>query len=520
MKKYLPLLIALTTFLSAIFVLVFISTRNTDSIFLYTLDDPYIHMAIAKNLVNSGIWGVTKNEFTSCSSSPLWGLLISLSFFTFGVKDVIPFILNVFFSILTAFVVFKFIRKFTENGFIITFVLLVILFFSPFVTVAFTGLEHSLYAMVIILVTIYIYKIIEEKENKKSIYILFFLVFLLTSIRYEGMFAAFSMFLIFLYRRKYFVAFLIPLFAFIPFLINGLVSVSNNWSFFPNSILLKSPVPVSDFWSFLKQIFYPRFLNILWAHHRILILVVLSIVVFLGFRKSKETQALKSLIFFFVSVALLHLQFAMTGSLLRYEMYIIAIGIFVNAVLLIKYLNGKNLFSKLIFSFLILLLSVLFSLSTIKAAKDVSTAATNIYQMQYQMARFTNKFYKEKPIALNDIGAVNYYSDIKCIDLWGLANRDVGIYRREKTYNTEKIYNINKEKNTEISIVFEAWFSQFGGLPKNWVEAGKWTIPNNITCGADSVTFFATDSLYPERLRSNLKIFSKELPSQVLQKGY
>jgi hypothetical protein len=152
--------------------------------------------------------------------------------------------------------------------------------------------------------------------------------------------------------------------------------------------------------------------------------------------------------------------------------------------------------------------------------KDVPTAMINVYQMQYQMSRFIGKFYEEKTIALNDIGAVNYYCNVRCVDLWGLANKEIGDYRRQKIYDSEKIYNVNNEKNTEFAIMFDSWFQQYGGLPTKWIEAGKWTIPNNITCGADSVTFYATDSASFIRLTNNLKIFSKELPTQVKQKGY
>jgi hypothetical protein len=38
----------------------------------YTLDDAYIHMAMAKHVAQDGVFGITPYEFSASSSSPLW----------------------------------------------------------------------------------------------------------------------------------------------------------------------------------------------------------------------------------------------------------------------------------------------------------------------------------------------------------------------------------------------------------------------------------------------------------------
>ena len=52
------------------------SVRENDGHFIYQNDDIYIHMAIAKNVANHGVWGVTQHEFTSSSSSILYTLIL------------------------------------------------------------------------------------------------------------------------------------------------------------------------------------------------------------------------------------------------------------------------------------------------------------------------------------------------------------------------------------------------------------------------------------------------------------
>src|SRR5687768_3389495 len=74
---------------------VWLALRQTDGVLVYALDDPYIHMAIAKNLSENGTWGVNPGEFAGASSSPLWTLLLAG---VYGVRgsadDATPLVLN------------------------------------------------------------------------------------------------------------------------------------------------------------------------------------------------------------------------------------------------------------------------------------------------------------------------------------------------------------------------------------------------------------------------------------------
>ena len=45
---------------------------QTGGTFVYAQDDPYIHLALARTLAQSGVWGIRPDEFACASSSPLW----------------------------------------------------------------------------------------------------------------------------------------------------------------------------------------------------------------------------------------------------------------------------------------------------------------------------------------------------------------------------------------------------------------------------------------------------------------
>lgn len=520
MKKYLPPVIALLIFLATVLFLAFYSAGLTEGKFFYTLDDPYIHMAIAKNFINSGTWGVTQHEFTSCSSSPLWTFLISVFYFAFGVNTITPFILNIVFAALTAVFAYKLIGNLTESIILKTIILLSVLFFGPFISVVFTGLEHSMYSFLIVTLIFYLYRIFGAFEKRKDIYILIVLTSLLALTRYEGMFVAGAIFLVFLFKKRVSAGVGVLLSGLLPVIIIGTISVLKGWYFFPNSVMLKSPVEASDFGSVITSLFNPDFFGILWAYKRILVLLVSPVFILIIYRRDEELNKLRPLTFIFIVAVILQIQYAKLGSLMRYEMYIMVFGILINSISILKFIKGKNNRVRVPLILFLCLAVILFSVSTYRAAKDVPTAMTNIYQMQYQMSRFTDRYYKGGVIALNDIGAVNFYGEIRCVDLWGLANRKVADLRRKQEYDTEKIFEICKDENVETAIIFESWYGKYGGVPKSWLSAGKWTIPNNITCGADSVAFYATDSAGYLKLKENLMQFSTELPKPIKQSGY
>ena len=70
-KQQWPLILSLTILWVTTAVVTLLVSNNTLGHLTYVLDDPYIHMAVAKNFVSYGVWGVTKYGFTSVTSSIL-----------------------------------------------------------------------------------------------------------------------------------------------------------------------------------------------------------------------------------------------------------------------------------------------------------------------------------------------------------------------------------------------------------------------------------------------------------------
>ena len=542
--------------------LTFISAGSNGGHFVYALDDPYIHMSMAKNFVNSGVWGITPAEFTSSSSSPLWTLLLSGVYYITGVNEIAPFILNIIFASLALLAAFLFLRKFINNSLIITGALLSVVFFGALTQVVFTGLEHTLQTFLTVLAFYFLSDLLEKGRTfcrpgrtflYKDYMFLYITLAALSAVRYEGLFVSIAVIFVLGYRRKYIAALLTLLFAALPAVVMGIISVSKGWYFLPNPVLLKGAGMQTGFISLLFSVFSFRFAVNLWDYYYVLIIIVLLIIFFFlllrGEKKEKSgtektglltdnascvkeqpkqnSAVLFPMIFVLITAALLHAQFAKFGSLLRYDLYLVAPGILLTVISAVKYFSVHT--QKKVLQFRIpekVLLTLVLAVSlipfvfiSIRGVRNIPRASSNIYNMQYQTAQFVKEYYNDNIVALNDIGAVAFYSDARCIDLWGIANLEVAAAIKEGKYNTDKINELAVMPNAKIAFVFEKWFDKYGGLPQRWKKAGEWTIPDNIACGDERVSIYAVDKFNYNKLLRALNAFSGKLPAVVKQSG-
>lgn len=623
-----------------------ITCRHNHGHLIYALDDPYIHMAMAKHLVQDGVWGIDGYKFTSSSSSSLWVLLLSLSYLVFGANEVTPFILNLIFAVLLMFSTYFILRRrFSFRPVYILIVLLSVLFFTPLAPLVFFGQEHTMHAFLSLLFMFLSAGILSNEGSSSNEYVLLLILApLVTAARYEGAFLVSVVAALFLLRKMFRHSFLLLAAGFLPILVYGLISVAKGWYPLPNPIMLKGIMP--DFSSArgisyalgykgLLQIskdknaaifllFIEAFIFIILKLHsgrkfltdRAMILLIFPAIVFIHmeltgtgwysyeqyvlppfiialslvilFRVIKQRSLSDStkylvlilaaavflhvqsvsagryaydiylvplslyvvalvvasrffthaelwdkpaiLALIYVPVVFLHLQFARTMGFYRYEAYIIAMGILVIAVSIHEYLPigsifeiGRGRFLKRIgMSVPIVLLFPLMILLCIRAwdsLRDTCQATTNIYEQQYQMGLFLKSFYRKEAVAANDIGAINYLADIRCVDLWGLANMEVARLKRRRAYYTQEVYSLAKENRVKIALVYDSWYRDYGGLPRQWIKAGSWIIRHNVVCGSDTVSFYAVDSSEKDSLFRHLEAFSSRLPDDVIQEG-
>ena len=82
--KHWPLYASVLVFLAIVSIVLYASISANRGYLVYAGDDAYIGMAVARNFAQFGVWGVTRYGFASLSSTLLWTLLLSLTYYLGG----------------------------------------------------------------------------------------------------------------------------------------------------------------------------------------------------------------------------------------------------------------------------------------------------------------------------------------------------------------------------------------------------------------------------------------------------
>ncbi len=77
-RSHLPFVLALFVFAIATAASVESALSRCDGRLIYAIDDAYIHLAMARTIVENGTWGIWPGQSAFASSSPGWTLLLAL----------------------------------------------------------------------------------------------------------------------------------------------------------------------------------------------------------------------------------------------------------------------------------------------------------------------------------------------------------------------------------------------------------------------------------------------------------
>ena len=473
---------------------------------VYTLDDAYIHLALAENIAR-GNYGVNLGEVSAAASSILWPFLLA-PFAAPPLGEIVPLVFSVLAGFATV-VIYARICALTfadldlpRKDLVTAAVTILLIPATNLVALVFTGMEHSLQ---VLLAAVAMLGLITEARTGYARWWLWAALVLGPLVRYENLAISLPALLYLALRRHVKPA----------LLAGGLLAVAMGaFSFFltshglrpiPNSLIAKSHiVQLGSVWAVFV---YTLYQNLLDRQGILLALWMFLLLAFPLIGHKKEERLLAACVALGIAG---HLLMGSVGTQRRYQAYIWTAALL---VLLYLYRTVFGAFFRQLKPALALVILTGFVLVTARpyliTTAIVPLAANNIYSQQYQMHRFVTEYYRA-PVAVNDLGYVSYANDNHVLDLWGLASIDA-LEARTNERVPAWMDELARRYNVKLVMIYDQWFAN--SVPSQWVPVGKLLTGGLKVSVADrTVSFYATDPAEVARLRRLLDQFRRTLP--------
>lgn len=478
--------------------------------FSYTLDDPYIHMALAKHIA-SGHYGINANEYSAPSSSIIWPYILA-PFAGFGWFNYVPLIINYACSLGTIYLFTQlFSRLFAEvdakrKNILTVIATAGIIVVTNIIGLAFAGMEHSLQVYLSLLL---VYGVIISLREKRVPWWLMIAIIAGPLVRYENL-ALSLMAIVYLAAQRYWIEALGSVFI-LGSLIGGFSVYlhSLGLGYLPSSILAKSALAETGRLDYV----IPTFLRHLTLSAGCIFLILATISSAYHVFFSKITDRYLAVI---ISAAIIaHMTVGYSGWYYRYDAYIISVAImgmiYIFRGTLTKLYKRIGERGPIVNVVVLLIMCLWVGQIHLENTHKTIIAANNIFEQQYQMHRFVYDYYKE-PVAINDLGWVAYENPSYVLDLWGLASLDA-LNARLVATNSSWMDRLAGKHNVKLAIIYDAWFRT---TPKTWRPVAVMELSRERITPADRyVTFYALDSDSYENIKQMLLQFKEGLPAGV-----
>jgi len=516
--RYLPgtysksFLISLIVFASVCVLYYAASLSKTDGHYVYLIDDAYIHLAMAKNFAFHQVWGVTRYEFSSTSSSPLFTGLLSLIMKVSGNHALISLCVNCVFGIGTVYILNQYFGRVFNHVRGAVLSVLFTLFIAVMHVQVLSGMEHVFHVFLFALNIFCLTRL----QNRLYIFGFYVSLMLMGLVRFESMFYFAVLAFVFAVLTEWKRAVLIVLAGFIPIAVFCYINYQQDGYLFPNSVVVKGTKLAFDghFVHQLKQIFLDNLLlNISFYKIGFFPIMISVILVCKDFRNKKIHDVVRDnfLLIVISLVMICHSMFADLKGLFRYEAYLLtgfSMAIIPKAKGFFEDFSGYLKKEKAVSVFMLVNI-VLLCYKCFSAHIMLSDAGKNIYEQQIQSAKFLHTYYNESKVVANDIGAITYFTDIHLLDIAGLGSKETIPFNENKRDPDREFEHFLTQytigHSYDIAIIYDAWLQNH--IPVNWKKAATLKINNPVAVARDQVSVYSIDRNAASRLKENLRNF-------------
>lgn len=480
------------------------SIGMADGKLIYTLDDPYIHLAVTENILRGG-YGVNFPEYSTPSSSILYPFLL-VPGVAMGMGDIWPLLINLAAMGAVVWLLAGFCSRHLpllrglDRG---VLVLVLVLALNGF-GLPMTGMEHSLHLLCVVVA---IDGLSRTEAGEPPRWPLILALGIMPLVRFEGLALGLAGIGLLAWRGHRRAAGLALALISAGFLGWFALTRSMEMPFFPSSVLVKSESTASlgtdastfdALWfRFTYALLNNREAQIFWVY-----LVGLWL---MGARLGRYRWLALA-----VGVAVAgHLLMGRYGWFHRYEIYANAMVLMTLVVLLSAWLQrlyaGGGQPLALIMALLLAFYQNIHDLPLIPAA------SRNIHDQQYQMHRFATDYWRA-PVAVNDLGWVSYRNDAYVLDLYGLGSEEARKLRANGAMNGAMMDQLTRKAGVDLVMIYTGWYD--GKVVDSWCLLGVLTTPQ-VTAAETDVYFYATTPQAAARARTALAKFVSSLPKRV-----
>jgi hypothetical protein len=469
--------------------------------FSYTLDDAYIHLAVAEELARGG-YGINPGEFAAPASSILWPTLLA-PFAPFEWHLFVPLLLNIgallgCVALLCRLFGTALLDRATtalRNGLAIILPLA-----AGLVPIAFTGMEHLLQAWLGLAALLGVALARQEGAAPRWLWPALALAPL---VRYESLALTLPLAALLWrggYRRQ--VAATLGALALCLAAFSALL-LSHGLPPLPSSVLSKAGFAGADL-SLPTSLLAGLGRQFAQGEGWLLLALIVALL-----SAAALLRRCRGLALALAAATALHLCFGLTRtSFGRYEAYILMVDLAFLAMLAAPRLAdlAKARGAALALIAAGLLLTPLWPTALARLA-TVPLAADNIASQQREMRRFATEFWGG-PVAVNDLGWVSYRNDAYVLDLWGLGYEEA----RRRRISGERGWaeELLRRRDVALMMVYDGWLGR--EVPPGWVPIGRLVLTRKRMSPAEAEVGFHARPDRAQELADAARRFAAGLP--------
>jgi hypothetical protein len=462
---------------------------------LYAIDDAYIGFATAKNLVEHGVWGVTRYEFSGASTSLLWPLLLAGLQRAIGLRTLTPLLLNLAAGAAMVVVSYEWLRSHLAGRWTRAAAALAIAAAAALPGLAFFGMEHALqclFALAVAFAGVRLCVADDERRRRALVILVSCSAALAIATRYDTGAVVLPVIAILFFSGRRAASAIVAASAAAPAALYGLAAYRHGWP----------PVPVAV----LEKVQVVHNILSAWREEPALAaLVIAALVLWSATRRAgARSREPRLLLLVFAVAAALHVQFGRVGWPGRYESYIIALGVAAIASAWPLIGRPRGVGPLLAWATTAAALAFVARRAVIMHVL-LASAGDGATRHEYQQGLFLARHPQRGAVMLVDLGAAAFLSDARIVDLSGLANEDAArlVIHGALTPDAVRALAAAHDVHSLIDVGVEL-------VPDEWIHVADWESP------AIAATFFAVDEASAAQLLADLRAFMPELPAAVV----